>query len=562
MQDNARQTAIDAQTVLSQFKLTAKRSFKPVELLSIQNNFTKFDKSRDELISEDEMAAMFGVPSAETPRPLIIALLTRLMANLARFPLLHHAYSSGINYYGILNCLCLLNPDRRDKILGSHYEFMKLIFICFALPQTAAATHDDNATFSVAISQERITWANSQVVKSFDGIEVDELFIQGDELLEIIKFLLLINRIKPLENFKDDYDLHQLKQFSSNGLSILRTINGQTEFDIKTKVSFDDFYDTILFNSPGLFQPITRFLEFLLIDTSLNNVNGITGADTTRTADVGGSSILTRGNLAQLSTFLNQNMIYSNIRKLYIGRESGYSMRSFESKVFKWNAPTIMLIEGKRINVNSESNSSRFKSFREQFPMLKDNHLHTKVDKVLYGVYITKPWKVSNKEYFGNEETIIFELSPNQKIFKNVVAVNDGKKPVYFNTNGGGIGVGAVHPTIKNNYKKYNPGNVSIIIDSNLEFCVFRNLGLGGEFRSTNLKEVHDDNYEVCFMIKNIEVWGCGGEKEYKEQLKNWEWEQNEVKRRQAINLKSLAEDRALLEMAGLVGQHQSGGSM
>ena len=55
---------------------------------------------------------------------------------------------------------------------------------------------------------------------------------------------------------------------------------------------------------------------------------------------------------------------------------------------------------------------------------------------------------------------------------------------------------------------------------------------------------------------------GCGGEKELEEQVKLWQWEEMEAKRRQHINLQSMGEDRALLEMAGLVGQHQSGGSV
>lgn len=65
------------------------------------------------------------------------------------------------------------------------------------------------------------------------------------------------------------------------------------------------------------------------------------------------------------------------------------------------------------------------------------------------------------------------------------------------------------------------------------------------------------------FTIQELEVWGCGGKDEAEEQRKAWAWEEREAKLRRELNLgKDIEADRALLEMAGLVGQNRSGGSV
>ena len=61
-----------------------------------------------------------------------------------------------------------------------------------------------------------------------------------------------------------------------------------------------------------------------------------------------------------------------------------------------------------------------------------------------------------------------------------------------------------------------------------------------------------------------MEVWGCGGDEEAQKQRAAWAWEEREAAARRNVNLgKDIEADRALLEMAGLVGNHgASGGSM
>ncbi len=109
----------------------------------------------------------------------------------------------------------------------------------------------------------------------------------------------------------------------------------------------------------------------------------------------------------------------------------------------------------------------------------------------------------------------------------------------------------------------FAPGNVSLTIDESFEYGIFRHAGIGGTFRSSNLPiNAKVSEYDDIFSVTDIEVWGCGGDDELNEQLKQWEWEEREAKMRSSINTKNLGEERAFLEMAGLVGNHgASGGS-
>ena len=64
--------------------------------------------------------------------------------------------------------------------------------------------------------------------------------------------------------------------------------------------------------------------------------------------------------------------------------------------------------------------------------------------------------------------------------------------------------------------------------------------------------------------IREVEVWGCGVDEARDEQKRAWEYERREAERRQNVRIREdLAGDRALLEMAGIIGgSNRSGGSV
>jgi hypothetical protein len=100
-----------------------------------------------------------------------------------------------------------------------------------------------------------------------------------------------------------------------------------------------------------------------------------------------------------------------------------------------------------------------------------------------------------------------------------------------------------------------------------LEYAVFRHIssqaGSGTTSFSTGVQpEISGHDYEDRFLITDLEVWGVGSSKELEEQKKQWDWEKKQAEARQSVNLRSMGEDKALLEMVGLVGNHGSGGSV
>lgn len=83
----------------------------------------------------------------------------------------------------------------------------------------------------------------------------------------------------------------------------------------------------------------------------------------------------------------------------------------------------------------------------------------------------------------------------------------------------------------------------------------------GGAFHNSETRK-HD--FQDRFEVESLEVWGCGGDAEAEQQRQRWAWEEREAEARRRVNLGTgdIEADRALLEMAGLIGGNRSGGSM
>jgi hypothetical protein len=100
---------------------------------------------------------------------------------------------------------------------------------------------------------------------------------------------------------------------------------------------------------------------------------------------------------------------------------------------------------------------------------------------------------------------------------------------------------------------------VALSLDPSLERAQFTHSPPGATFQGNPVRG------EVSMRIEvgEVEVWGCGVDDARDEQKRAWEYERREAERRQNIRVREdLASDRALLEMAGLIGGNRSGGSV
>ncbi|CAI4064210.1 hypothetical protein N7582_002613 [Saccharomyces uvarum] len=541
--------------VLAYFNHKAQQQVTVPELVSLKGNLQIEDMNTP--ISHKSLCSVLHFPQKHT---LLSGIVTNMLRVLSNFPLMNSSYEP-ITGYGLLKCILLLNKGRCGKYLKfKSYDQLKLLFISLSLQKTDKEELSEENENNV--KKERNI---KQIIANFDDVDSEVLYVPADFMLQFLSWLLILSVECPTSNSKMGnskiYD--QWDSFKISAMNLLRTMNPDVVSNTESHlITFDQFSTSIRTVMPNLLKPLENLMEhFFYLENDLVNYD-------TSLSSVRDSRIMTPALLTQLSTVLPRELFIQKLQSLYIGRKSGFSMRSLQAKVFKWMAPSILIVSGTRITNSDEyaaQKNPRYRHFLEEFPKLKDSDQkmdasYTNKKKTTFAVYIDDPWKVTNKDYFGDMNTRIIQISPRQDIYK----VNR-KGTIYFNTIGGGIGIGDKQPLIKPASKRFIPGNVSLTFDSTLEFAVFRHTGYGGSLEPGSLsveRKEEDSFFELHFLIQDVEVWGCGGEKELEEQMKQMAWEEAESKRRQQINLRSLGEDRALLEMAGLVGQNRGGGSM
>ena len=542
--------------LMNHFLESAVKLLTPAELiafkLSVNNNLQLNDEYPTELLYE-----RLHLPESNGLLKQVILSIIRTMANFPLVNELHPELTAG----GVLKAIVLLTGRNKKYLSGKHSNTLYLIFI---------ALSNVNENSSNVTTRESLTEAYqlSEVLPTYDNTNFETLTVDINIGFAFITWLLTLRYIAPSNNCKIDrtYKTVNWTSFENSAKSIIRSMNSKSftsSSDSSSQIiTFDDFIAIFTSVTPNIMVPIENLIEHLLFRQ--NDLVDITlPLDEMET-----SNMLTKSTYTQILASLPKDIVISKLQKLYVGRESGFSMRSLQAKVFKWLAPSIIIVSGMRIvddNVYTQKKNPRYRNFLEHYQKLREDDQHLEdcfqlKRKVTFAIYIREPWKVTNKSTFGGEHTTIIQLSPRQDVYRaNTTDV------IYFNTMGGGIGIGCHQPVVKSKLEKHQPGNVSLTIDNALEFAAFRHVGYGGKINPSTLqteKDNLDQTFELRFSISDMEVWGCGGEKELEEQIKQLKWEEAEAKRRQQVNLKSLGEDRALLEMAGLVGQHQSGGSM
>lgn len=549
------------QSLVDYFNARSLKQFTTPELVSFKGNIPD-GKDINDAVTASEMCELYHIPADDL---ILVSAFSNMFQTLANFPLIQDS-NERTTFGTLLKAMLLIKKERAVKYTGwADYDELKMIFICLALEKNVKMVPSSSSS----ILSDSKDW--KLAIHSYNNVNIEDMSIPAERLLHFFTFMLALSRRCIMNNCKIDYDLicKELDTFKHHALIFIRTMDPEIvniSDCSKYSINFDSFSATIHVVAPYLLKPLECVLEHVLFMEKDLVENDILKEISSPT------KIVTEPQLAQLATVLPREIVFSRFQKLYVGRDSGFSMRSFQSKVFKWMAPSILFVGGMRIQeedeeISSGSSNPRYKQFLSEYGKLKDEDQHLdsislKKRKVLFAVYVNEPWKVTNKELFGDSSTKILQLEPKQELFHANPAKSQN---IYFNTIGGGIGIGNQQPIVKPSGKKYLPGNVSLTIDSSLEFAAFRHLGSGGSFLPGSLlsnRGQENQSFEYRFVIQDVEVWGCGGEAELEEQVKQWEWEEAEAKRRQRINLQSMGEDRALLEMAGLVGQHQSGGSI
>ncbi|CAK9436138.1 uncharacterized protein LODBEIA_P06960 [Lodderomyces beijingensis] len=502
---------------------------------------------------------------------------------------------------------------RFKKIFKGDYDFVKLFCIALAAPAPVSGTDDatasamaddDNDRYAAKLLQpfeaddskelksRKVNWTAMDLVRSFDGISVQDLAVNARKLQELLILLLVVKSVpnQKHEVMREKFwaNLSKWKEFDAYSLYLLRYLDIQ--LDAKSlseqKIKYLQFSDGMASIVPRfLEQNIQRFFEAEIHGASSAARGDDSHHHLTHSSEPMGkvpkfqeSKLVNSAFLALASAILegakspivvsSQNMV-----KLYAGSESGFSIRSLETKIFKWQAPTMVLVSGKRLKQKAQETNRRYEKFDHSFPryfLNSENALRPwqhENDRITYCVVINQPWRNSNKNNFGDEKSIILAIQPRADYFKSVSNKAQKGESIYFNTQGMGVGFGNEQPINKGNTQKYHPGRVSLTIEANLEFAVFRHLSSSVNndpnfFKTSSNSQIANEDYEDRFVITDLEVWGIGSMKELEEQQRQWKWEEQQAQARQSVNIRNMGEERAFLEMVGLVGNRGSGGSV
>jgi hypothetical protein len=418
-------------------------------------------------------------------------------------------------------------------------------------------------------------------LESLDAIEVfrhgdapiAQASIPSDNLKKLIMLLILVAPMSTQESLANHAErltgdqLEGLRKTADNILAAFVNV------EKSPGVKIHQFNTVIPISLPFLFNGFNPLFEHFLFSKNIDFTKRKDGALPPPSSAVPApeqpllppqkGEILDLNILSQLSFFIPGNTLFRQLRLLYSGGDAGFSLGSFETRVFNWRAPTILLVSGNRISDPPEGGQERAFSDTLRPKRFPDSG---KSDHVTFGVYVTQPWRQTHKECFGDSETKLFQLEPVHEVFH---ASNMNRDYVAFTkppSASCGISIGCPHPKAKQTSglsTLVNLGAVSLMLDSSFEFGVFTHnyTSSGGAFHNS---ETRRTDFQDRFEIESLEVWGCGGDAEAEEQRKRWAWEEREAEARRKINLGSgdREADRQLLEMAGIIGGNRSGGSM
>ncbi|KAI2638363.1 restriction of telomere capping protein 5 [Xylaria nigripes] len=584
----------------------ARRCYEPLELYSFKENFKSLADRQDDVryLREETIARFLELPDILAVSPVIF----HMVSFIGAFPFLKDA--PVILGFDQMIMVVVIMTERYSKVLAKGArDRRKLLFKSLAVYDRKLCEIGNQTSISdVHPSQDgsgrrihspgfAVDQAGDDdddddeddelVMAALESLSLDEAFktgdshasttrgamIPADNLRRLIMLLLLASPLDPQESLSayadrvTGPDLDSLRATAENVLSAF------IDVEKSPGITFAQFRDVLPRSLPYLFNGFNPLFEHFLFSKSLDlskRKDSIvrpvpaTMAPPPLLQDEG--QILNLDTLSQLSFFIDGSDLFRRLRLLYSGADAGYSLGSFETKVFNWHAPTIFLVSGTRLD-NSESSKGSEGVFRDSLPPKRfPDGSASGHNRLVFGALIKQPWRLSSKECFGSDDMVLFQLSPVHDVFP-ASAINRNyasfrKAPIAYP----GVSFGSPPPSTISS-SRHAPvrhlGPISLVIDSNFEFGVFNHdyTSRGGAF-STSISRKYD--FQDRFSIDDIEVWGCGGDEEAKIQRQRWEWEAREAEARRRINLGTgdIAADRALLEMAGLVGTNRSGGSM
>ncbi|KAF5708490.1 restriction of telomere capping 5 [Fusarium globosum] len=580
-----------------------KKCFTSLELYSLRDVFKSLADQQDSVkyLKEDTIARYLEIPDILGTSPVIF----QMVSYIGAFPFLQDA-PVVLEFQRMIMVVVIMTERYRTVLARGSSDRTKLLFKSLAVfdrKMSEAGAHPDTPHIAPIESKDDKEKATSRmagfavdaagdededgedddlVLTAFELLDIKDAVDQGhapvfhgatiptDNFRKLIMLLLLAAPLDPQESlsmYSSRVVGQELEGLRGAAESILASfVNAETSTGIK----YNHFRTIIPVICPHIFRGFNGLFERFLFSQNLdfskhqNDTPATTSSQKVAQpllTDTG--EILNQNTLSQISFFLPGTDLFRRVRLLYSGNDAGFSMGSFQTKVFNWQAPTLLLVSGTRLG--DEPEGGQESSFAASLPPKRFPH-GSKSDRLTFGVYVREPWKHTHRECFGDSETTLFQLEPIHDVFPastiNKDYVTFTKAPAHHPM----MSFGCPHPHPSQAHRKADMlrlGPVSLLLDDSFEFAVFNHdfTSRGGAFHSSVVRKY---DFQDRFQIESLEVWGCGGDKEAQAQAEKWAWEEREAEARRKINLGNgdIEADRALLEMAGLIGGNRSGGSM
>ena len=588
----------------------ADKCFTPLELYSFKDVFKSLadDEAGLRYLREDTIARFLEIPDILGASPVIF----QMMSFLGAFPFVQDA-PAVLGIEQMVMVIVILTERYKRILTHGATDRTRLLFRSLAVydrfasrPGSKATTEPGSATkpetpgtggssaHPAAFAVDSAGYGvdddaddgedDDLTLAALESLDIDKAVRQGDaptghgamipadNFRKLIMLLLLVAPLgaqESLSQYTGRVAGQQLQSLRATAEHILASFLNVEE---SPGIRPGQFSRVVPICFPFLFSGFNGLFEHFLFSNALDfskvkregaPPKSAEPAETAQPLLLAEAEIMNFNVVSQLSFFLPGSSLFRRLRLLYSGNEAGFSMGSFESKVFNWRAPTILLVRGTRIDDVPQGGQEA--AFAASIPSRRFPH-GSKTDKLTFGVYVSQPWKHTHRECFGDADTVLFQLEPVHDVFPASVLNRDY---VTFTRPPGNVpcvAVGCPHPRPTQSGRRQTVlplGAVGLLIDSSFEFAVFNHdfSHKGGAFRTSEIRQY---DFQDRFEIESLEVWGCGGDAEARLQAERWAWEAREAEARRKINLGTgdVDADRALLQMAGLIGANRSGGSM
>lgn len=577
-----------------------KKCFTSLELYSLRDVFKSLADQQDSIkyLKEDTIARYLEIPDILGTSPVIF----QMVSYIGAFPFLQDA-PAVLEFQRMIMVVVIMTERYKTVLARGSSDRTKLLFKSLAVfdrKMSEAGAHSDTSRVESKDDQKKamsgvagfaVDAAGDEdedgedddlVLTAFELLDIKDAVDQGhapvfhgatiptDNFRKLVMLLLLAAPLDPQESlsmYSSRVIGQELEGLRGAAESILASF---VNAEISTGIKYNHFRTIIPVICPHIFRGFNGLFERFLFSQNLDFSKHHNDTPATTSSQKAAQPLLTdtgeilnQNTLSQISLFLPGTDLFRRVRLLYSGNDAGFSMGSFQTKVFNWQAPTLLLVSGTRLG--DEPEGGQESSFAASLPPKRFPH-GSRSDRLTFGVYVREPWKHTHRECFGDSETTLFQLEPIHDVFPastiNKDYVTFTKAPAHHPM----MSFGCPHPHPSQAHRKADMlrlGPVSLLLDDSFEFAVFNHdfTSRGGAFHSSVVRKY---DFQDRFQIESLEVWGCGGDKEAQAQAEKWAWEEREAEARRKINLGNgdIEADRALLEMAGLIGGNRSGGSM